>query len=171
MLLRTTLFGAACLLCGCTSNGTTNAGPARYVYGDWLYYEQGWYDDDFWDWVDDHPDCCDDQNDLKVALQDWYDGLDPAQKQEARDRVQTWTDEHEVAPAAGQSARDLVLETASQRWTALTPVERRQWLDQRRARIDQRLAAGSSSRPSSDRSGAFSDRTASLSPEQRAALR
>lgn len=168
---RTILFGAACLLCSCTTDGTTNSGPARYVYSDWLYYQQDWYDDDFWIWVDDHPECCDDQDDLKNALQDWYDDLDPHQQQAVRDRVQTWLDEHGIAPAAGQTARDLVLETASERWTALTPAERRQWLDERRARSDQRLAAGSASRPGSDRSGAFDDRPASLSPEQRAALR
>ena len=60
MRLIPILFGAACLLCGCARDGTTGGGPARYVYGDWLYYEQDWYDDDFWIWVDDHPDCCDD---------------------------------------------------------------------------------------------------------------
>jgi hypothetical protein len=169
MLLRTTLFGAACLLCGCTSNGTTNAGPASYVYGDWLYYEQGWYDDDFWDWFDEHPDCCDDQNDLKGALQDWYDGLDPAQKQEARDRVQAWMDDHGVVPAAGQSAGELVLETASERWTALTAAERRQWLDQRVARVEERRALRSASSPMVDQRADLAG-AGGLDPEQRAAL-
>jgi hypothetical protein len=88
MRLRTILFGAACLLCACPGDGTTGAGPTRYVYGDWLYYEQGWYNDDFWVWVDEHPDCCDDQDDLE-AMQEWYDGLDPVQQRAVRDQVQT----------------------------------------------------------------------------------
>ena len=97
----------------------------------------------FLDLVDEHPDCCDDQDDLKKALQDWYDGLEPVEQQAVRDGVQTWMDEQGVAPASGQSGKELVLETASERWAALTPPERRQWLDQRRTRIEQRQAAGS----------------------------
>jgi predicted RNase H-like HicB family nuclease len=171
MRLISTLFGAACLLCGCAGDGTNSGGSARYVYSDWLYYEQDWYDDEFWVWVDDHPDCCAEQDDLEEALQDWYDGLNAAQQQVVRDRVQTWMDEHEVVPAAGQSAKELVLETASQRWAALTPVERQQWLDQRRARMEQRPATDSASRLTSAQPDAMSERAASLSPEQRAALR
>ena len=121
MRLMLTIVGAACLLCGCTSDETTAAGSARYVYDDWLYYNQDWYDDDFWIWVDDHPDCCDDAADLREALQDWYDELDPGQQQAVRHRAQTWMDEHGAVPAAGQSAKDPVLETASERWAALTP--------------------------------------------------
>jgi len=170
MLLRTALFGAACLLCGCASDGTTDAGPARYVYGDWLYYQQGWYDDDFWAWVDDHPDCCEGQDDLKDALQDWYNGLDPAQQRVARDRVQAWLDDHGVVPAAGQSARELVLEPAFERWTALTAAERRQWLDRRDARIEQRRASGLASPEILDQRAALAG-AADLNPEQRAALR
>ena len=86
MRLIPILCSAACLLCGCASDGTTGTNSARYVYSDWLYYEQGWYDDDFWIWVDEHPDCCDDQDDLKKALQDWYDGLEPVEQQAVRDR-------------------------------------------------------------------------------------
>ena len=171
MRLIPILFSAACLLCGCASDGTTGTDSARYVYGDWLYYEQGWYDDDFWIWVDEHPDCCDDQDDLKKALQDWYDGLEPVQQQAVRDGVQTWMDEQGVAPAAGQSGKELVLETASERWAALTPPERRQWLDQRRTRIEQRQAAGSAPRLTSEQRDASTERAASLSPEQSAALR
>jgi hypothetical protein len=170
MRLIPTLFSAACLLCGCAGDSTTGGGPARYVHSDWLYYEQGWYDDDFWIWVDDHPDCCDDQEDLQEALQDWYDGLDPAQQQGVRDRVQTWMDEQGVVPASGQSAKDLILETASERWTALTPVERQQWLEQRRSRIEQRSATGSASRLTLDRRVTFAG-AADLDPEQQAALR
>jgi hypothetical protein len=171
MRLIPILLGGMYLLCGCAGDGTTSGGPARYVYSDWLYYEQDWYDDDFWIWVDDHPDCCDEQDDLKEALQDWYDGLDPAQQQVVRNRVQTWMDEHEVVSAAGQPAKELVLETASERWAALTPVERQQWLDQRRARMEQRPATGSASRLTSEQRNALNERAASLSPEQRAALR
>jgi hypothetical protein len=171
MRLIPAFFSAACLLCGCAGDGTTGGGPARYVYSDWLYYGQGWYDDDFWIWVDDHPDCCDDQDDLKEALQNWYDGLDPAQQQAVRDQVQTWMGENGVVPAAGQSAKELILKTASERWAALTPVERQQWLDQRRSRMEQRLATGSAPHLPSEQRAALSERAASLSPEQRAALR
>jgi hypothetical protein len=124
-------LGAAILLAGCASDG----GSSAYVYNDWLYYHEDWYDDDFWIWVDDHPDCCNSQDDMKRALQDWYRGLDPEQQQAVRSRVETWMDEHGVVPAAGQSTKDLVLNTAAERWTALTPDERQQWLDQRRDRI------------------------------------
>ena len=55
MRLRAALFGAACLIGGCTGDGSTGAGSPRYVYDDWIYYQQSWYDDDFWVWVDDHP--------------------------------------------------------------------------------------------------------------------
>ena len=160
-------LGAAILLAGCTSDG----GSTAHVYDDWLYHHHDWYDDDFWIWVDDHPDCCDDQDDIKKALQDWYDDLDPEQQQAVRDRVQTWMDEHGVVPAAGQSARDLVLETASERWSALTPAERQQWLDQRRSRIEQRRAAGPAARLTPTSGAALSERAADLSPEQYAALR
>ncbi len=171
MRLMSSLFGVACLLCGCASDGTTGGSQARYVYDDWLYYQQDWYDDDFWVWVDDHPDCCDDQSDLREALQSWYDHLDPDQQQAVRDRVQTWMDEHGVVPAAGQSAKELVLETASERWTALTPAERRQWIDQRRSRIEQRRATGSAASGAFDKEAMSGESAADLSPEQRAALR
>jgi hypothetical protein len=88
-----------------------------------------------------------------------------------RNRVQTWMDQHGVVPAAGQSGKNLVLETASERWAALTPAERQQWLDQRRSRIEQRRATGSAAHLTSDQRAALSDRAADLSPEQRAALR
>jgi hypothetical protein len=165
MRLRLAVFSLACLLSGCASDGTDTGGRSvRYVYDDWLYYNQDWYDDDFWIWVDDHLDCCDDAADLREALQDWYDDLNPGQQQAVRERVQTWMDEHGVVPAAGQSAKDLVLETASERWAALTRVERQQWLDQRRSRVEQRLALGSASRLTSEQRAALSERAASLAP-------
>jgi hypothetical protein len=167
MRLMLTLFGTACLLGGCASDGTVGGGSVSYVHDDWLYHHYNWYDDDFWVWVDDHPDCCDDEEDIKEALQTWYDELDPSQQQVVRDRVQTWMDENGVEPAAGQSAKDLVLETASERWAALTPGERRQWLDQRRSRVEQRSA----SPLTSDQRVALSGGAAGLNPEQRAALR
>jgi hypothetical protein len=166
-----TIFSAACLLCGCASDGTTGGGSVPYVYDDWLYHHYDWYDDDFWIWVDDHPDCCDDADDIEEALQSWYDDLDPDQQQAVRDRVETWMDDHGVVPAAGQSGKDLVLETVSERWTALTPAERQQWLDQRRARIEQRRATGSAAGLTDGQRAALGDRAANLSAEQRAALR
>ena len=79
-------------------------------------------------------------------------------------------DDHGVVPAAGQSARELVLETASERWTALTAAERRQWLDRRDARIEQRRASGLASPEILDQRAALAG-AADLNPEQRAALR
>jgi hypothetical protein len=134
MRLVLTLYCAAGLLCGCSSVDTTSGGSVSYVHDDWLYHHYDWYDDDFWIWVDDHPNCCVDQDDIQEALQNWYDDLDPDQQQAVRDRVQLWMGQQGVVPAAGQSSKDLILETASDRWAALTPAERRQWLDQRRAR-------------------------------------
>jgi hypothetical protein len=160
-------LGAAILLAGCTSNG----GSTAYVYNDWLYHHDDWYDDDFWIWVDDHPDCCDDEDDIKQALQDWYGGLNPDQQRAVRARVDAWMDDHGTVPAAGQSARDMVLDTAAERWSALTPAERQQWLDQRRDRIEQRRAAGSAGRLSADQRDALRARSSGLSPEQYAALR
>jgi hypothetical protein len=169
--LMLTLYCAAGLLCGCSSAGTTGGSSVTYVYDDWLYHHYDWYDDDFWVWVDDNPDCCDDEDDIKEALQSWYDDLDPAQQQAVRDQVQTWMDQHGVAPAAGQSSRDLVLETASERWAALTPTERQQWVDQRRSRIEQRRATASAASLTSEQRALLSERAAHLNPEQRAALR
>ena len=99
-----------------------------------------------------------------------YDGLDP-QQQAVRDGVQTWMDEQGVAPAAGQSAKELVPETASERLGSVDGPERRQWLDQRRARIEQHQATGSASRLTSEQRDTAAERASSLSPEQRAALR
>jgi hypothetical protein len=171
MRLMLTIFCAVGLLSGCSSEGTPYGSSVSYVYDDWLYQHHDWYDDDFWIWVDDHPDCCDDEDDIEEALQSWYDDLDPDQQQAVRDRVQTWMDQHGVVPAAGQSGKDLVLETVSERWAALTPAERQQWLDQRRSRIEQRRATASASHLTSDQRAALSERAADLSPEQRAALR
>jgi hypothetical protein len=172
-----TVLGAACLLCGCGSDGATTRGVSPgyayspYAYHDWLYVHQYWYDDDFWIWADDHPECCYGRDDVKQAVQTWYDGLDPDQQQAVRDRVQGWMDANGVAPAAGQLPRELVLETASERWAALTPAERRQWLEQRNVRIEQRRAAGSVARPTLEQRAAMRERVAKLSPEQRMALR
>jgi hypothetical protein len=171
MRLMLTLCCAAGLLSGCSSDGMTHGSSVHYAYDDWLYHHYDWYDDDFWIWVDDHPDSCDDEDDIEEALQNWYDDLDPDQQQAVRDRVQTWMDQHGVVPAAGQSGKDLVLETASERWAALTPAERQQWLDQRRSRIEQRRVTGSAAHLTSDQRAALSERAADLSPEQRAALR
>jgi hypothetical protein len=160
-------LSAAILLAGCAGDG----GSSGYVYHDWLYHHDDWYDDDFWIWVDDHPGCCNDRDDIRQALQDWYAGLDPDQQRAVRDRVEVWMDERGVLPAAGQSPRDLVLDTAAARWSALTPAERQQWLDQRRERIEQRRAAGAAGSLNADQRAALRERGADLSPEQYAALR
>ena len=167
-------LGAAILLVGCESDrgsrqSAYGSGPA--VYNDWLYYREDWYDDDFWIWVDDHPDCCANQDDMKEALQDWYNELDADQQQAVRERVDAWMDEHDVVPAAGQSPRDLVLDTAAGRWTALTPADRQQWLAQRRERIERRQATGRAGSLGAGQRTALDTRAADLSPEQYAALR
>jgi hypothetical protein len=170
MRLMLTLFCTVCLLCGCSSEGTTYGSSVSYVYDDWLYHHYDWYDDDFWIWVDDHPDCCNDQDDIRYALQEWYAGLDLEQQRAVRDRVEVWMNERGVVPAAGQSPRDLVLDTAAERWSTLTPAERQQWLDQRRERIERRQAEGSAGSLNADQR-ALRERAADLSPEQYAALR
>ena len=104
MRLTVTIFTTVCLLWGCGGDGPTTGSASSspyyspypyspYAYHDWLYLHYYWYDDDFWIWADDHPDCCYDRDDLKQGLQTWYDGLDPSQQQAVRDRVQTWMDE------------------------------------------------------------------------------
>ena len=67
MRLIVSILCAAGLLGGCAGDGATDGGSATYVYDDWLYHHYDWYDDDFWLWVDDHPDCCDDRDDLEEA--------------------------------------------------------------------------------------------------------
>ena len=57
-------LSAVILFAGCAGDG----GSGGYVYHDWLYYHDDWYDDDFWIWVDDHPDCCNDRDDIRQAL-------------------------------------------------------------------------------------------------------
>ena len=176
---------AACLLGACESGSGASGGASTaypyssaypyayspYAYHNWLYLGYYWYDDDFWEWADDHPACCYDRDDLRQGVQTWYDGLDPAQQQQVRDRVQGWMDENGVTPAAGQSPRDLVLDTAAERWGALTPEERKQWFDQRSDRIEQRRAAGPASRATMEQRAAARERVANLSPAQRASLR
>jgi hypothetical protein len=157
---------APLLLAGCASD----RGTTPYVYNDWLYYNEAWYDDDYWIWVDDHPGCCDSKAEMNEALQEWYNGLDSDQQQAVRNRVESWMDEHGVVPAEGESPRDLVLDTAAQRWNALTPEERQQWLDQRRERIERRQAAGGAGGLSAEQRSALRDRAADLTPEQYAAL-
>ena len=92
-----------CLLCACAGDRATGGGAQASVYNDWLYHHYHWYDDDFWIWADDQPDCCTDEDDLKEALSTWYDGLDPDEQQAVQDRVKSWMEENGIEPAAGQS--------------------------------------------------------------------
>jgi hypothetical protein len=168
--LKAAALCAALLLGGCAGDRTAGGGAAEAtVHDDWLYHRYHWYDDDFWIWADDHPECCEDEDDIRDSLRTWYDGLDPDEQQKVQDRVEDWMEEHGIEPAAGQSAKDLVLETAAERWAALTPAERQQWRDDRRARIEQRRAAGAQALTAEQRA-ALSERAADLDPEQRAAL-
>jgi hypothetical protein len=164
------VFGVALLLGACAGDRTTAGGAQGPAYNDWLYHHHYWYDDDYWIWADDHPDCCEDEDDFRESLKTWYDGLDPDEQQAVKDRAEDWMEEHGIEPAAGQSARDLVLETASERWAALTPAERQQWRDDRRARIEQRRATGAASSLTAEQRAALSERAAGLDPDQRAAL-
>lgn len=159
-----------CLLGACANDRATGGGAQAPAYNDWLYHHHYWYDDDFWIWADDHPDCCTDEDDIRESLRTWYDGLDPDEQQKVQDRVEDWMEEHGIEPAAGQSAKDLVLETASERWAALTPAERQQWRQDRRARVEQRRASGAQSPLTSEQRAALSERAADLDPDQRAAL-
>ena len=167
--LKAAVFCAALLLGGCAADRTAGGGAEATVHDDWLYHHYHWYDDDYWIWADEHPDCCEDEDDIRDSLRTWYDGLDPEEQQKVQDRVEDWMEEHGIEPASGQSAKDLVLETAAERWAALTPAERQQWRDDRRARIEQRRAAGAQSLTAEQRA-ALSARAADLDPEQRAAL-
>ena len=171
MRLISTMICVASLLLGCSGSGSDGYDSTVYVYDDWLYHHDEWYDDEFWIWVDDHPDCCEDADDIRQALQEWYDDLDEAQQEAVRDRVERWMEERGVEPGAGQSARDLVLDTAAERWTALTPAERQEWLAVRQARIERRRVTGGAAGLSSEQQTALRERAAGLSPEQIAALR
>jgi hypothetical protein len=164
-----TAFCVAFLLCSCAGDNEKGADAQPPVYNDWLYHHHHWYDDDYWVWADEHPDCCDDEDDIRDSLSTWYDGLDPDEQQKVQGRVEDWMEEHGVEPATGQSAKDLVLDTAADRWAALTPAERQQWRDDRRARIEQRRASGAQGLDPERRS-ALSERAADLDPDQRAAL-
>jgi hypothetical protein len=160
---------AALLLWGCAGDDKASGGAQPAVYNDWLYHHYHWYDDDYWIWADEHPDCCDDEDDIRDSLRTWYDGLDPDEQQKVQDRAKEWMEEHGIEPTAGQSAKDLVLDTAAERWAALTPAERQQWRDDRRARIEQRRAAGAQGLTAEQRAE-LSARAADLDPDQRAAL-
>jgi hypothetical protein len=161
-------FAAAVLLAAC-AGGDQGGGGQATAYNDWLYHRHDWYDDDYWEWADDHPECCQDEDDIRDSLRTWYDGLDPDEQQKVQDRVEDWMEEHGIEPAGGQSARDLVLDTAAERWAALTPAERQQWRDDRAARIERRRAAGAQGLTVEQRA-ALSERAADLDPDQRAAL-
>jgi hypothetical protein len=167
--LTAAVLGAALLLCACAGDDKAGGGAQPVVYNDWLYHHHHWYDDDYWIWADEHPDCCDDEDDIRDNLKTWYDGLDPEEQQKVQDRAKEWMEEHGVEPTAGQSPKDLILDTAAERWAALTPAERQQWRDDRRARIEQRRAAGAQ-RLTAEQRAALNERAADLDPDQRAAL-
>lgn len=153
-------------LLGCGSDGPPNSDLTAQAYEDWLYHSDSWYDEPFWIWVDDHPDCCGDGEDLKEALGQWWETLDPEEQEEVRERADNWLDERGLETVEGQSKRDLILDTASDRWESLTPEERQNWLEQSTARIEARniLQDGSLTEEQ------LRQRVENLTPEQRQAV-
>ena len=131
------LLPGAWLLVACA--GQPQA-PPQPIYSVWLHDDYYWYDDDFWIWIDDNPDCCSNPDDLRDALKRWWEGLPPDQQDKVRQRVADWLEEHGLQPENVTEVRELVLETVQDRWDALTPEERRAWLDGRSDRAKARLA-------------------------------
>ena len=148
--------------------------PPQPIYSVWLHDDYYWYDDDFWIWIDDNPDCCSNPDDLRDALKRWWEGLPPDQQDKVRQRVADWLEEHGLQPENVTEVRELVLETVQDRWDALTPEERRAWLDGRSDRAKARLAQRSGVDPltlDQDRLRARAQGwRADLTPEQRAEL-
>jgi hypothetical protein len=161
--------GLIVTLMGCANDDPAPVDPMAYAYRDWLYHPYGWYDDPFWIWVDDNPGCCATGDDLKDALDDWWDDLDPDEQDQVREQADSWLEDHGLEPAAGENRRDLILDTAAERWEALSPEERSSWLAERQERIAERRAIADQLSP--EQRAAIEDRVQSLTPEQREAAR
>ena len=134
-----TLIGTVFLvLAGCASQSTTTSPyGAYYAFDNWLYHDVYWYDDPFWIWIDDHPGCCNDVDGLRDAMEDWWSGLDDSQKDELRGSINRWAEDNNV-DLEGRQGIELVRDTAVERWSAMSPSERQQWVDGRHERIEQR---------------------------------
>lgn len=172
MRRRSALIGTLGLLAACTSGQPV--APPGPVYSVWLHDDYYWYDDDFWIWVDDNPDCCADPEDLREALERWWNGLPPDQQAKIKERVEDWLEAHDLRPSSREEARDLVFDTVRDRWAAMTPEERRDWLDGRGERARARLAERSGVDPLTIERDQLRARAegwrADLTPEQRTEL-
>jgi hypothetical protein len=142
MLTRRHLLGILAIgpIAACAGNGEQ---PQVVVYDTWLYDSEYWYDDDFWRWLDEQDDEEIDRDDIRQALDEWYDGLDPADQEAVRQRVDEWLEAHDLEPVGEADRRQLIADTVSDRWNAMAPEERQDWLDTRRDRAVVREPAAS----------------------------
>ena len=116
------------------------------------YYTAGYttsFYDPFWYWFDYHAYwyCCDDGNDIdwREALDDYWNSLSDAEKDDALDNIQDWVNNNRP-DLAGVTDRDTLAEAISadlagearQRWASLSPEQKRSYLD----RIGDRASAG-----------------------------
>lgn len=161
--------GLAALLGGCADDAGGPSHGSVYAYDDWIYHPYGWYDDPFWIWVDNNPDCCDSGDDIKESLEDWWNDLDEGEQDDVRDKVGDWLDDHGLEPAEGETMQQFVLDTASERWETLTPEERQQWLSGRDDRIEKRRELAQDMTP--EQRAALEAKLDSVTPEQREAAR
>lgn len=163
---------ASAALAACSRGG---GGSPEPVYDVWLHDSHYWYDDDFWLWLDDQDDCCADPDDLSEALDEWWEGLSPAEQEEARAKADEWLEAHDLEAATPEDRRQLIEDTVQERWAALSPEERQLWLADRTARAEARRAAamesgvGRSLDPATARARAEGWRQ-DMSPEHRAEL-
>jgi hypothetical protein len=163
------LMTMGAILTACAAEDRAPVDPVAYAYNDWLYHPYGWYDDPFWVWVDDNPGCCDSGDDLRAALEGWWGGLDPDQQDTVRDQADQWLADHDLEPAPGESRRDLILDTAAERWEALTLEDRQAWLVDRQERVARRRELSDQMTP--DQRAELRARVEDLTPEQKAAAR
>jgi hypothetical protein len=121
------------LVVGCA--GDPGPGPPQtVVYDTWLYDSEYRYDDEFSHWLDEQDDEEIDRDDIRQAFDEWYDGLAPADQEAVRQRVDDWLEAHDLEPVGEADQRQLIADTVSDRWTAMSPEERQTWLDTRRDR-------------------------------------
>jgi len=152
------------LLTACADDRSPSDTAAVNAYDDWIYHPDGWYDDSFWIWIDNNPDCCDDEN-IRESLEDWWNDLDSGEQDDIRDRLQGWLDANGLEPAEGETMREFVLGTAAERWDALIPEERQQWLSGREDRIEKRRQLTEDMTP--EQRAAIEAKRESVTPEQR----
>ncbi|EKL9830107.1 hypothetical protein AB8I23_002108 [Vibrio alginolyticus] len=78
------------VLAGCSSSD--HSGSYSTVYYSSGYYDPWWYDhDDYWIYY--YPGCCDNGDEYKEKLEEWWNGLDEDQQQSIKDKVEDWKDD------------------------------------------------------------------------------